>query len=323
VAGRGAASFSSELFTALKSLRPAIVVAVAVCVSLTAAAVALARALAHQRVRMGADSFVQAQAIDCPSPALGGRLPAIVYLPPGYPSRGRYPVIYFLHGLPAGPQSYRQFGFVADRLAATPARAIVVVPQGARSANSDREYLDWSADENWPRAISHDLPACIDARYRTIARRVGRVLAGLSAGAYGAFNIGLRSLQSFGAVESWSGYFAATNPAGTEALNLGSSSANWAARVPRGAWLRELVQRYPSYIGFFVGRSDERFYEDNEQFDQALSASGVPHVYRVYPGGHSTSLWESQAGAWLDTALAHLGQSATSPAPATSGGAGL
>jgi dipeptidyl aminopeptidase/acylaminoacyl peptidase len=38
------------------------------------------------------------------SRALGGTLPFTVYLPPGYAtSSRRYPVIYFLHGLPASP----------------------------------------------------------------------------------------------------------------------------------------------------------------------------------------------------------------------------
>src|ERR671922_197515 len=39
-----------------------------------------------------------------PSKALRGRLAFEVYVPPGYAtSKLRYPVIYFLHGLPASP----------------------------------------------------------------------------------------------------------------------------------------------------------------------------------------------------------------------------
>src|SRR5690242_16596392 len=45
--------------------------------------------------------------ITCKSPALAGTLPALVFLPAGYSGHGaRYPVVYFLHGLPAGPTSY-------------------------------------------------------------------------------------------------------------------------------------------------------------------------------------------------------------------------
>lgn len=137
----------------------------------------------------------RAVTVDCHSQALGGKLPTIVYLPAGYPNgSAHYRVIYFLHGLPANPSTYKTNAFVAASLSAKQ-HAIVVAPQGARDFDSDREYLDWDAAEDWPQAIAHDLPQCIDKRFRTIANRFGRALIGLSAGGYGAFNIGLRNLS--------------------------------------------------------------------------------------------------------------------------------
>src|ERR1039458_7986107 len=63
-------------------------------------------------------SSAQTVSITCRSPSLGGTLPAIVYLPPGYHNQSRrYRVIYFLHGLPADPSSYTQNAFVAPELA--------------------------------------------------------------------------------------------------------------------------------------------------------------------------------------------------------------
>ena len=246
----------------------------------------------------------QTVAIDCNSPSLGGKLPALVYLPAGYGNGStRYRVIYFLHGLPAGPSSYKANSFVASALAASGRRAIVVAPQGARDQNSDREYLDWSPTENWPAAISDDLTKCIDTHYRTDAGRTGRALVGLSAGGYGAFNIGLRTLEDFGAVESWSGYFVATDPSGYHVLNLGSATANAAARVPRGPGLRKEAARWPSLIAFYIGRQDSRFLQMNEQFDDQLTQNGIKHVFRIYSGGHSATLWHSQAPHWLGMAL--------------------
>jgi enterochelin esterase-like enzyme len=247
------------------------------------------------------------QQITCRSPALGGTLPAAVYLPAGYaPGTRRYPVVYFLHGLPAGPGSYLGSTFVATALAAPDQRAIVVVPQGARQPDSDREYLDWSPTEDWPQAIAHDLTRCVDQRYATIASRRGRVLIGLSAGGYGAFNIGLRALATFGALESWSGYFAATDPTGDHVLDLGSPQANEAATVPTGASLRRALARWPSLIAFYVGREDNRFLEVNQQFSSALSASGIAHVYLTYPGGHAMALWQPHAARWLTMALRYV-----------------
>ena len=150
-------------------------------------------------------------------------------------------MIYFLHGLPANPDTYKTNAFVAGALAASGQQAIVVEPQGARDQDSDREYLDWDASEDWPAAISQDLTHCVDTRFRTVRSRFGRGLVGLSAGGYGALNIGLRRLSTFGVVESWSGYFAATDPSGYHILNLGSPQANSDAEVPSGTSLKAAV----------------------------------------------------------------------------------
>lgn len=278
-----------------------VMVAVAVLIAALASAAAVVASKRSTLSRERTDS------INCRSPSLGGTLPALVYLPPGYSTHSKpYPVVYFLHGLPAGPSSYEGNGFVAPALQAAGERAIVVAPQGARSSNSDREYLDWSPAENWPQAISHDLTTCIAHRYHTIPGRLGRALIGLSAGGYGAFNIGVRNLQNFGAIESWSGYFAATDPAGDRVLNLGSTQANEDAAVPSGPALAGTVTKYPTLLAFYIGLQDSRFLTMNQQYAAALTASRVPHTFRSYPGGHSDALWRAQAPAWLKLALDYL-----------------
>jgi enterochelin esterase-like enzyme len=262
------------------------------------------RSSAHHRPRP--PSPARTLSVVCRSAALGGTMPTLVYLPSGYASGRRYAVVYFLHGLPGSPASYQQNAFVAAALASAGEKAIVVAPQGARDVGSDREYLDWDAAEDWPQAISHDLPACIDSRFHTIAGRYGRALVGLSAGGYGAMNIGLRNLDQFGAVQSWSGYFVATNPAGTKVLDLGSAQANAAATVPRGPELKSRVQSLPTQIAFYVGLQDDRFLTMNRRYDAALRRTGIAHVFHTYPGGHSVTLWRSQAPTWLGWALHYL-----------------
>ena len=37
-----------------------------------------------------------------------------VSLPAGYQAGGRYPVVYFLHGLPASPSAFQDIGIVRD-----------------------------------------------------------------------------------------------------------------------------------------------------------------------------------------------------------------
>jgi enterochelin esterase-like enzyme len=268
-----------------------------------AGAIVLAAA-GHRARRTGVP---RVRSVSCRAPAMGGSLPAQVYLPPAYQAHGRrYPVVYFLHGLPASPASYTQNAFIAQALVSAHEPAIVVAPQGARDPDSDREYLDWAPTEDWPRAISDDLTACVDRHFHTIADRSGRLLIGLSAGGYGAMNIGLRDLASFGAVESWSGYFVATDPSGHHVLRLGSAAARRAAAVPRGPGLTAALAHSPALIAFYVGRDDDRFLDMNEAFDGALRHSRIAHVFRTYAGGHSVSLWRSQAPGWLAMGLTYL-----------------
>jgi S-formylglutathione hydrolase FrmB len=237
------------------------------------------------------------------SVALGATLPFAVYLPPGYAtSRARYPVIYFLHGLPASPYAYRGIGFISSALGKLRQRAIVVAPQGARDGDSDPEYLDWGPGRNWETAIASELPRYVDAHYRTVRSRRGRALVGLSAGGYGAVLLAVHHLADFSVIESWSGYFRPTDPSGTRVLpHPPSQSAH--ALVPQ---LRTDERRRPTFFAFYVGSEDRRFRAENEQLDRELGAAGVPHVFRIYPGAHEQSVWRSHAGQWLALALAHL-----------------
>lgn len=241
------------------------------------------------------------------SKALDGRLSFAVYLPPGYGEGGRYPTVYYLHGLPANSTAYRAFGFVPAALEQRGLKTIVVAPQGARDDDSDPEYLDWGPGRNWETAIADELPAYIDAHYRTIPDRAGRALIGVSAGGYGALLLTLHHLPTFAVVESWSGYFHPTDPSGTKALQLGSSQAN--ARASAHALvstLRTNVTRYPTLLAFYIGTGDNRFRQENEQLNRELSAARVPHLFRLYPGGHSQNLWRREARAWLALALDRL-----------------
>lgn len=240
------------------------------------------------------------------SRALAGTLRFDIWLPAGYAAhpRRRYPVVYFLHGLPASPSGYHGARFVA---AAAQGRAIVVAPQGAKANDADPEYLDLGPGRNWTTAIARELPAYVDAHYRTIANRHGRALVGLSAGGYGAALLGLNDVRDFSVIESWSGYFHATDPSGERTLDLGSAGANERASVHRVVpGLRRTFAAHPTFLAFYIGRGDTRFRAENEQLNRELAAAGVPHVFRLYAGGHSSALWYQHARRWVGLALAHL-----------------
>jgi len=235
--------------------------------------------------------------------ALGGRVHALVVLPAGYAtSSRRYPFVYFLHGLPATSSTYRGNRWLA-RLVAEAGSFILVEPQGARDGDTDPEYLDWGSGRNWSTYLTRELPHYVDTHFRTIRSRSGRAIVGLSAGGYGAAMLGVNHLDEFGAIESWSGYFHATDPTGKLAI-----------QAPGYADVHRLVtalaadeRKRPTFLAFYVGGSDQTFVAENEQFDHELTAASVPHRFAIYPGGHETSLWAGHAVVWLRLALAHLG----------------
>jgi S-formylglutathione hydrolase FrmB len=235
------------------------------------------------------------------SVALAGTVHARVVLPAGYddhPTR-RYPVIYFLHGLPGSSVSYQGNDWLIDALSAV-GSAILVFPQGARGSDTDPEYLDWGKGRNWGTYVGTEVPRYIDKHFRTIPTRAGRALIGVSAGGYGAAEIGLNHLVRFSVIESWSGYFHPTDPTGTKALDRGPLAVVQAL-IPR---LR--ADRRTTFLGFYVGRGDTRFRDENLQFDRELTAAHVPHLFELYAGAHETSLWQRHASGWLQLALQHL-----------------
>src|SRR5665213_387341 len=128
------------------------------------------------------------------SPALGRQADYLAYLPPGYHAGGHYPVYYLLHGSPGRPSVYLaivSIGVRMDNLVSEHRMRpmILVFPDGRIGGNpfSDSEWANTPAGnyENYVLDVVRD----VDGRFATNPSRAHRVIAGFSAGAYGASNI--------------------------------------------------------------------------------------------------------------------------------------
>ena len=224
--------------------------------------------------------------------AVEGRLRLAVYLPDGY-SEGskRYPVVYFLHGLPAAASSYRGADFLARALESSGRKAIIVAPQGARDGDSDPEYLDWGTGRNWETAITRDVVHYVDSHLRTIPNRRGRAIVGLSAGGYGAVILALHHLEAFSVMESWSGSFHPTTRR-RRALDLGSAQANAKAGHSYVGTLKRL-RASPDVL--CVLRRPRRPPAPRTGVSTGAHSCACPHLFRVYHGGHEQSVWSARA----------------------------
>jgi enterochelin esterase-like enzyme len=254
------------------------------------------------------------QNITVPSPALGGYAdPVSVVLPPRYASHPgqRYPVLYLLHGFPGLPVQYLNVGQVLATEATLVAAGrmkpmILVLPTGTRSSLGlgNTEWANGIRSANgWETFVAHDLVSAIDARYRTIASGTARGIGGLSAGGYGALNIGLHHPGQFGLLESWSGYVLADRiPAifgrSSTVLNY-NSPAKWITTVA------PQVRADRTYIWFYSGASDS-LAPQNRAFGAQLATLGVAHQYFLAPGRHNWQLWRGLMPQALITASDHL-----------------
>jgi enterochelin esterase-like enzyme len=248
------------------------------------------------------------------SAALGGRSQeAYVYLPPGYAQhpRRRYPVLYLLHGFPGRPLAFLetvQMGIVEDVLAARHRAQplILVLPFGSTGTFTDQEWANGVSPGNgWATFVARDLVRYVDAHFRTIPRRSGRAIGGLSEGGYGAINIALHHPREFSVVESWSGY---QRPDRLRAI-FGSRLQLLPANDPRRL-LRKVapeLRKLGTYFWFYSGSTDP-LRRQNAAFARELGVARLRYRYFQVYGGHTWGIWRDNASAAYTAAAARLGR---------------
>lgn len=139
------------------------------------------------------------------SPALPAPVRVVVMTPPSYasaPAR-RFPVLYFLHDGGGNEEVLFREG-VADALDArmrdgTLPEMLVVSPRGVGTWFVDAPAGGPGAPSLYATFLTESLVPFVDARYRTIASRGGRLTAGISMGGYGALRWGLAEPELFSA----------------------------------------------------------------------------------------------------------------------------
>jgi enterochelin esterase-like enzyme len=233
------------------------------------------------------------------SRALGQQRSYFVYLPPGYSREAaagkRFPVLYLLHAPVGHARNYIQVGGLAVRMDTLIARHrirpfIVVVPEAHSPFGTDHEWANTSSGDYSGFVL--DTVREVDARWATTPTRGERMLAGLSAGGYGATNITLHHPDVFGSFESWSGYFTQTP---TDAFK-GASAALVRDNDPYHylASATARLRRYPLRAFLYQGYKDDVPAGEMVAFAKRLQASGSQVGWALYGGAHDWRLWRAQ-----------------------------
>jgi enterochelin esterase-like enzyme len=239
---------------------------------------------------------------------------SLVYLPPHVDPSRSYPVVYLLHGLRGSPYSFiggLRLAVIADRLIARgriPA-FVGVMPPAGRTIAFDGEWTG-----AWERYVIQDVLPWVHRHLPVGATVASASIAGFSAGAYGALDIGLRHPGLFGTLESLSGYFAAPHDGsltGASASELATHDPTLLAQTSAVALRRNHVRVYLA-----AGRKERITLAQTRRYASLLTQLAIDHRLAPTAGGHVGRTWRAALSQALNYALTGRHRIRTSLPPA-------
>lgn len=225
------------------------------------------------------------------SAVAGEKVSYLIYLPPGYdktPGR-RFPTVFWLHGIGGSQQGVPRIceRFTAAIAAGKAPETIFVFVNGM----VDSFYCDAAkAKRPVESVIIKDLIPHIDATYRTLGTRAGRMIEGFSMGGFGAAHLGFKYPELFGSISIIDGALLglaemkSRHPAHFERIFGGSDEA-FVAESPIGlAEKNSDAVRGRTVIRMTVGALGPY----NERYHAVLQARKIAHEYEVFSdAGHN------------------------------------
>ena len=147
------------------------------------------------------------------SKTIGSKRLALIYTPPGFTKKKKYPVLYLLHGIGGDEKEWLNGGspqVILDNLyAGKKIEPMIVVMPNGRAMKDDRaignvfDSAKVQAFAKFEKDLLNDLIPFIEKKYRVLADREHRAIAGLSMGGGQSLNFGLGNLNKF----AWIGGF--------------------------------------------------------------------------------------------------------------------
>ena len=227
------------------------------------------------------------------SPSLGMRRRMTVYTPAGYENSGktRYPVLYLLHGMGGDEQAWMELGRASQILDNLIAQGkakpmIVVMPNGNASQEAAPgetshglvqpqfnlpKTMDGTYETSFPEILEY-----VDSHYRTIRKKEGRAIAGLSMGGFHSLHISKEYPGTF----SYIGLFSAAIFPEKESPVYEDFDGK----------LAKLFATKPSLFWIGIGK-DDFLYKANTDFRRKLDDAGYEYTYVESTGGHIWRNW--------------------------------
>lgn len=217
-----------------------------------------------------------------------------VYTPYGYEnSRKKYPVLYLLHGMGGDEDEWIVFGracqILDNLIAQGKAEPMILVTTNGHTAMQAApgesslgyykpHYFDHGTMDGEFETYFPEIVEFVDHNYRTIAKKEGRAIAGLSMGGFHSMNISANYPDMFAYVGLFSPALGVTDSTVSEIYrNIDNKIANQFSKGVKLYWMG-------------IGK-DDFLYAANKKFRDKLDAAGLPYVYVETDGGHVWKNW--------------------------------
>jgi S-formylglutathione hydrolase FrmB len=225
------------------------------------------------------------------SKSMARAIKCIVITPSAYSKQDkRFAVVYLLHG------AHGNFSNWVTRVPdmqelADNNELMIVCPDG----NPNSWYFDSPVDSaaRYETYIATEVPAYIDANYRTRADRQHRAISGLSMGGHGAMFIAFRHAEIFGACGSMSGALDVSMIPKGYGLDKVLGDAKTNAGYYKDWSVINVIEKYPTdslAIIMDCGTQDILSFIGRAVHEKLMKLK-IPHDYIERPGRHDWIYW--------------------------------
>ncbi|MCF2444009.1 esterase [Dyadobacter sp. CY345] len=217
------------------------------------------------------------------SKTVGTTRKALIYTPPGFNKKKKYPVLYLLHGIGGDEKEWLKGGnpkLILDNLYAEKKiePMIVVMPNG-RAMKDDAATGNIMAPDKvaafatFEQDLLKDLIPFVESKYPVLKDREHRAIAGLSMGGGQSLNFGLGNLDQF----AWVGGF--------------SSAPN--TKIPTELMPNPEEAKKKLKLLFISCGDNDRLITFSKRTHDYMFENQVPHIYYIEPGVHDFKVWKN------------------------------
>ena len=224
------------------------------------------------------------------SQSMQKNIKTVIITPDNYGSAKEFPVVYLLHGYSGNHLDWinkaKGFEKAADQY-----NLIIVCPDGGFGSWYWNSPVD--PKSQYETFISDELVKAIDVKYKTIKKRSGRGITGLSMGGHGALYLAIKHQDVFGAAGSMSGGVDIRPfPNNWDMAKKLGTYAEQPERWEKNTVINMLNLLSPNSLAIIIDcGTDDFFFKVNENLHQQLLYRNIPHDYISRPGAHTWPYW--------------------------------